>query len=139
MISSSVIAGWLVVLSHISTPHAAEVAAPIADVATSREDAALLVVTVDAEGGVRPAVMNCRILGDNGHAFGGYQLHRHHIRVSIAEFCRSPHIQAELALAALGHGKTVRTRIAAFMGRREKDPEVSRRVLRYERLLAGDT
>jgi hypothetical protein len=134
---AALVSAALVSLAHLGQVSADRLAAPIADVATTEEEALLLAVTLDAEGGVRPAVLDCRILGDHGHAFGGYQLHRQHIRGSIAEFCRDPYIQAELALRALSHGKTIRTRIAAFMGRRENDREVSRRVIRYERLLGS--
>jgi len=139
MIASGPIVAALIALAHLSEPHAQQLAAPIAEVATTLEDGLLLATTLDAEGGVRPKVLDCRILGDNGHAFGGFQLHRQHIRGPIGEFCRSPRLQAELALRALSHGKTVRTRIAAFMGRRENDKEVSRRVKRYERLLGGSS
>lgn len=138
MVSSALVAGWLVSLAHLSLGHADELAAPIAEVSTTLEDAAILAVTIDAEGGVRRSVMTCKVLGDHGHAFGGYQLHRWHIRGPLEEFCRDPRLQAEMALRALGSGSTVRARIASFMGRRENDKEVSRRVTRYERLLAGD-
>ncbi len=139
MVSVALVAGWLVSLAHLSTPYATEIATPIAQVAETPEEAALLAVTVDAEGGVRRRVMNCTVLGDHGHAFGGWQLHRWHIRGPVEEFCRNPALQAEMALRALRNGDTVRERIAHFMGRRENDKEVSRRVKRYERLLAGES
>src|SRR5258708_2642749 len=140
MVSVALVAGWLVSLAHLSTPYATEIATPIAQVAETPEEAALLAVTVDAEGGVRRRVMNCTVLGDHGKAAGGWQLHFHHRSAySLAEFCRDPFLQARLALRALSHGITIRTRIAAFMGRRENDKEVSRRVKRYERLLAGES
>lgn len=136
MIPVGPIVAALMTLSHLSQPHALEVAAPIAVTASTMEEAMLLVDTVDAEGGVIRPVMRCQKLGDHGHAFGGYQLHaQHFVHYTVAEFCRNPTLQTALALKALSHGVTVRTRIAAFMGRRENDAEVSRRVARYERLM----
>jgi hypothetical protein len=135
-LSTALVAAWLVSLSGISQPHAETLAAPIVEAATTVEEAALLAVTLDAEGGVRRRVMDCRILGDHGRAFGGWQIHRQHwVRYTVAEFCRSPKLQAEIAIKCLSHGVSPRTRIAAFMGRRESDKEVNRRVIRFERLL----
>lgn len=136
MIAAGTIVAGLIALAKLADPHAALLAGPIAEAAPTVEDGLLLAVTLDAEGGVRPKVLDCRILGDNGHAFGGYQLHTQHFHGhSVGEVCRDPKLQAELALRALSHGRTIRTRIAAFMGRRENDREVSRRVTRFERLL----
>lgn len=119
------------------------VAGSIARAASTPEDQALLLVTAVRESALRLEVETCRVVGDGGRAVSSYQLWRHHWRGHTrSEICSDPALAAGLALGALRFGRTVRARIAAFMGRGQQDPEVSRRVRLYGvamRIVAGES
>jgi len=102
------------------------------------DEALLLVVTLRYESQFRREVEDCRVVGDHGLALGGPQLHPHFRGgFSRRDYCGTPSLQAQLAVRALRMcrgGGTVRRAIARYMGRRERDPEVNRRVAAYEDL-----
>lgn len=116
---------------------AIEVAEPIAAVATTLEEAALLLVTNYAESTFRREVEDCRVLGDGGKAASGFQLHKWtRAGHSQAEVCADPVLAASLALRMLNRGSIVRSKFALYTGGRTDSGEVSRRVRLYRRVLA---
>ncbi len=102
------------------------------------DEAAALVTTWYHESQFRPAVRDCRVLGDGGRAAGAFQLWPHwRGGFGLRDFCRTPSLQAQLALRALrrcrGDGGPRRA-FARFLGRPGGDAEVLRRLRTYERL-----
>lgn len=136
MIAAILTAAILSLAPWVGPARAAEIAAGPA-AATSDLDEALLLVTVDYhESSLRKSVEDCRITGDGGRAVSAYQLTRRHLgRRTRAEVCASHALASKLALRALRAPQCdPRCALAAYLGRRQSDPEVSRRMQTFERL-----
>jgi hypothetical protein len=126
----------------IGSDRAAEVASGAAVAAEASpqplEAGVLLIVTAWRESGFRKAVETCQITGDGGRAVTAYQLHREHWgHHQATEICADHALASRLALRALEGHHSVRGACAAFLGRRWTDPEVTRRVAAFNRLLAA--
>lgn len=100
----------------------------------------MLIATARHESSFDPAVENCRKLGDNGFAYGRYQIHSYWFGDLIPEeVCASTKLQTKIAAKIFRHlrrfGKDPHTTLRMYVGNvKPTDPRVTERVKLFDRL-----
>lgn len=145
----AVIVAAILSLAPIGEDRARAIAEPIAAAVGDEgfatigaEQTALLMVAVAwHESSFARDVEQCRRAGDQGRAWTIWQLrHAYWGGPTPATICADPHAAARRAYGGLrrafvARAFTVHGALAGYLGRRESDPEVSRRARTFERLV----